>query len=578
MKKHLLFLFILAATFCATAQSNYQSQIILEDFREARSTPNVENWPKDANGNMDCALIRVSIESIHPDELSKITFNFDQNTPAYPPKVVSEAGVSMVYIFVTPSDEATFIEAVLGDYGKSNRVTIPKLGERKCYDVRLRNNKRLSISFSTEPTNAIARIETGEKTTTPGTIANVLTGRHYVTLSLNGKTLLNDTINVTESSTHFTYDLRTKKNVKFSSTPSGTNIYIDGELIGSTPVSKELAYGSYQVEARKSINETDIRTININEYSETDVHLSPMQKKTLIISATYKNSSVKAPLYIDDELYSKKEAAEYRVSLPINKKFHMEMLHGGYKKSRTVKVKKDMSPELIFRITDKKEFVWPWQRVYDVRPFGIYVGYVSKEWSVSSGDTDYNGVPLWEAMGYDSEGNILNGIQAGFQMQPCFSWGGGIYTGAFLEFYYSSKKASDNPNHTAYNSIFDRYSELSLYIPAHLYYRLPFAEKVALSLHGGLGFDCGIYNRFHSSEDKNKEPYENFYGKESFPSRLNVSAEVGVGLRIKAIQINAQISKGLTNNGYIINSNGDKLEAVQNKLRIGLTYLISGDY
>ena len=125
--------------------------------------------------------------------------------------------------------------------------------------------------------------------------------------------------------------------------------------------------------------------------------------------------------------------------------------------------------------------------------------------------------------------------------------------------------------------MFDNYTEFNLYVPLHLYYRMPFSKNISLSVHGGVGMDCGLYNRLICSDNDNKEPEENFYGDPGMPSRFNFSAEVGVGFRLWDVQINAQYSKGLSNSGEI-KLGEETFKTVQNKLTIGISYLIPGTY
>lgn len=582
MKKYLLLLIISFHTLCVVSQTNSDSNILLCDFKEVYGSniPKVDDWPKDANGNMDCALMRVYLDGItHEDFKNEYRrFNFDVNTLAVDSRPVFENERHVVYVFVSPTDGSTFVNVSLEDFGKSKNIYVEKFEERHCYNVTLKNNKKVSISFSTEPANAIVRIESGEKITTPGTMPNVHVGSHRVTVTLDGRTLVTDTIDVTEENVSFEYDLRPKKKVVFESVPSGLELFIDDKIVGHTPITKNLAYGSYKIEARKNLSEIDVRTITVGEYSDSKVTLSPMQKKTIDVYATYKNSNVSATLYVNDELFSKSVSPNYRVTLQLDRKYQMEMLYNGKRKRRTVKAKRDMDDKLEFRISDRNPVVWPWQRVYDARPIGVSVGYVSKQWTVGKSGNDFKGALPWQAMGYDADGNTLHGIQAGLHLQPCFSWGGGLYSGLFLELYYSSEDAETNPDFQEGRDVFDRYMEFDIYVPVHLYYRIPFSEKVALSLHGGIGIDCGLYNSFYCSENDNIEPKEDFYGKDAFPERFSFSLEGGLGLRLGAFQINAQYSKGLSDNGYIVDDKGVKFETVQNKLSLGISYLIPGDY
>lgn len=575
MKKFLLFTIVAIQSLFAVAQQNDDYKILLEGFKEAYNAPKPAKWLKDADGNMYCALIRVVVDGLSRAEAEKVYFGFAQNTPAHPRQVEMNGEQCVLNIFVTPTDEGTYIDAALDGYGKSNRVNIPTLKEKHIYTVTLRNNKKLSISFKTIPSNAVARLETGEKIFTPGTMNNIVTGRHYVTFTLNGKTVLTDTINVSDEKVHFDYDLRPKKSVTFTSTPSNIELYIDDKFAGRTPLTKTLSYSTYKVEARKTKEEIDVRTINVSDFSDPNVKLSPSQKKTFSVYATHRGMPVKASLFVDYEQYGNEAANSYRLTYPLKQKVEMEMIYNGKKRSRTVKVKKNMDSNIEFKIPVGTQFQWPWQREYDARPIGVSVGYVNKQWVAS--DASYKGVLPWQASGYDAEGASLHGLQAGFHLQPCFSWGGGIYSGLFLELFYGSSSLSRLPGYEVEPDMFDNYTEFNLYVPLHLYYRMPFSKDISLSLHGGVGMDCGLYNRLICSDNDNKEPNENFYGDPGMPSRFSFSAEVGVGFRLWDVQINAQYSKGLSKGGEL-KLGEQTFKTVQNKLTIGVSYLIPGTY
>lgn len=576
MKKTILFAVVVLQVFFAAAQNNENYKILLQNFKEVFNAPQPEKWPKDANGNMDCALIRVIVEGLVQKEAEEVYFGFAQNTPAYPHKLEMNGERCVLNIFITPSDESTYIDAALDSYGKSNRVNIPELKERHCYEITLMNNKRLPISFKTEPSNAVVRLENGEKITTPGTMNNVVAGRHFVTVTLDGKTLLKDTINVSESNVHFDYDLRPKKSVTFTSNPSDIDLFVDDKLVGRTPLTISLPYKSYKVEARKSQEEIDVRTINVSDYSDPNVKLSPLEKKTFNVYAMYKGSPVAASLYVEGELYSKTPLINYRLTYPLKNKYSMEMVYNGNRKEKTVKITKEMESDIEFDINDSKPILWPWQREYDARPIGLSIGYVNKQW-VAEND-EFKGVLPWQTIGYDADGTTLHGLQLGLHAQPCFSWGGGIYSGLFFEYYYSASDLSRQIGYEKETDMFDRYHELNLYVPLHLYYRIPFSYNVALSLRAGLGMDCGLYNNLTSSENDNKEPDEDFYDRDRMPNRFNFSAEFGVGLRIVNVQLNAQYSKGLSSDGEYINIDGMGFKTVQNKFSFSISYLIPGYY
>ena len=516
----------------------------------------IGEWPKDANGRLDCAWLRVKFENLPMNDARNVGFILGNTSSIEKIEDRLESAESEIWLFVTPT-ENTYLEAQLDKYGMSNRLSNLKFDPKHVYDVVLRNDKTVSIIVITKPEGAIASLETGQRSTTPATLTDVTLGKHTLTISLNGKTMVADEIEVTEDNVRFDeYDFREKKNVTFKSDPSHAILYVDGEEKGMTPVTLELPYDSYNIEAKLSDTETDTRSITVDELSETEITLEPIKKKTFEVYATYNGNKVNADLYIDGRQEGEGEPS-YTLSKPIGKKYEMNMIYYGNSKKRTIKVRENMPVEQEFKISARNSFVWPWQREYEASPIGFSMGYVSKQW-VTRGEGEQLKENVW-----GDEGKSLHGLQVGLHFQPCFSWGLGLYSGIFYECYLSW---SDEMRENGY---MDQFVEHCAYMPVHLYYRFPFAKKVSLSIHGGIGMDCGIHASFSSTEYEDSEPVTDYYGESAWPKRFNFSGEIGVGLRLGPVQINAQYSKGLTNHKFYTGL-GD-YKTIQNKLNFSIS-------
>ena len=182
-----------------------------------------------------------------------------------------------------------------------------------------------------------------------------------------------------------------------------------------TPLTIELPYDSYNVEARLSLQETDSKAFTVSGLSETKIKLEPIKKKTFEAFATYNGKKVDADLYIDGKQEGTRQAS-YTLTKPIGKSYDMNMIYYGNSKKRKIRITKDMDVEQEFKISARNSFVWPWQREYDVCPVGFSMGYVSKQ-LVTRGEGEKlkeNGV--WD----DGEGKSLHGMQLGLHFQPCF--------------------------------------------------------------------------------------------------------------------------------------------------------------
>lgn len=566
MKRILFLISAMMLSLFAYSQNNQSTQLQLHSFKESKSANGLANlgtlfqngWPKDANGDKDCAWIRVRFENMPMDDAENVDFNFGNSAPLVEKRNRLKEEENEVWLFVTPTKNA-IMEARLDKYGTSNRLNNIQLDPKHAYDVVLKNDKTISINIITQPKGAIAILETGQKAETPATITDVTLGKHTLTISYSGSVLKRETIEVTEGNVKFEYDLRPEKEITFTSDPSGATLFINGEEIGQTPQKIMLRYDSYNVEARLSPNETDSRAFTVSELSEDVIKLEPIRKKTFEAFATYNGKKVDADLYIDGKQEGSKQSS-YTLTKPIGKTYNMNMIYYGNSKKRKIRVTNNMNVEQEFKIAARNSFVWPWQREYDVSPMGFSVGYVSKQ-LVTEGEGEKlkeNGV--WD----DGEGKSLHGMQFGLHFQPCLSFGLGFCSGVFYELYMSS---SDNYD-------YDEFMEHCIYIPVHAYYRLPFAEKIALSVHGGLGLNYSVYGAYSTSDD-DLESFTDFYGKEAFPKRFNLAAEIGLGFRVGPVQVNAQYAKGISNHKSY-ESLGD-YKTRQNKLSLSVSYVFGSD-
>lgn len=568
MNRVLLFISAIIVGFSyVDAQESQKPQLQLHSFKESKSADGLSNlsalflqegWPKDANGDKDCALVRVQFENTTMEDASSVGFHFGNSAPIVEKRDRLKESEHELWLFVTPTNNA-IMEARLDKYGVSNRLSGIRLEPKHIYDVILKNDKTVTINIITIPKDATVTLETGQRALTPATFTGIALGKHSLTISLNGQTLKKEEIEVTETNVRFEYDLRKKKTIAFKSDPSGAVLLLNGEEKGRTPMNIELPYDSYHVEVKLSPEETDSRAFTVSEISETEIKLEPIKKKTFEVFAVFNGQKVDADLYIDGKQEGSKQPS-YTLTKPIGKKYKMNMIYYGNSRKRTIRIEPNMNVEQQFKISAKNAFVWPWQRDYDVCPMGFSAGYVSKQ-MVSKGEgIKYKENGIWP----DGEDSSLHGMQFGLHFQPALSFGLGFYTGLFYELYVSWNDDYD----------YNEFMEHCIYLPIHAYYRIPFADKVALSMHGGLGLNYSVYGAF-SDEDDDYEEYTDFYGEEGYPKRFNLAAEVGVNFRIGSIQLNAQYAKGL-NNHKSYESVGD-FKTTINKLTLSISYVFSGN-
>lgn len=547
-----------------------QEKLVLKDFKtisasEMTQTYNLlkSKWPDNQNGTDEpSALIRVTFENVNLKEAEKIKYYTSPNMQICDQKFWSQDETRRYWIWVDSKVKNAYIEAVSPGGTTSNRLDIPSLEPRGIYEVTLMSEKSLTINVRTLPQTDVEVFIDGEnKGKANSDIPNIRIGEHKLVVSYKGQVRVDETIAVSESSVSFgTYDFREKKEIVFKSDPKGAILYINGEKQDEKlPCKITLPYDNYNIEARLRPGEYDQRTITVNATSPHEIKLEPVRKKTFEVFAIYNGRKVDADLYVDGKQEGSRQSS-YSLTKPIGKNYHMIMTYAGNSKKRKIRITKDMSVEQEFKISARNSFVWPWQREYDACPVGLSVGYVSKQ-LVTKGEGEKlkeNGV--WD----DGEGKSLHGMQFGLHFQPCLSFGLGLYSGLFYELYMSWNDNYD----------YNEFMEHCIYIPVHAYYRLPFANKIALSVHGGLGFNYSVHGAYTDSDDTN-EDFTDFYGEEAFPKRFNMAAEIGIGFRVGPVQVNGQYAKGISNHKSY-ESLGN-YNTKQNKLSLSVSYVFGSN-
>lgn len=565
MKKYF---FLIVASLCSLlvgAQS--ASQLNLHDFAESKTGVGTQsllsqiravNWPKDIDGDQDCALIRITFENMTADDANDVTLKLSNSSGLKEKRIPVNAGSqNIIWYFVNPTS-STFIEAVLSKYGTSNRLSNIKLEPKHTYDVVLTNKKTHSISITTNPPGFDVMLENGQRAVTPATITGVAPGMHTLKISKNGSLKKSVDIEVSEMSVNFSYDLRETKQVRFVSDPSNALLLIDGKEMGETPITLTLPYDSYNVEAVISPLERDSKAITIDALSPNEIQLEPIQKKTFEVYAMYNGRKVDADLYINGKREPVTQSS-YSITRPIGKTYNMTMTYYGNSKSRKIHVTKDMSIEQEFKIKARNSINWPWQREYQPAPVGINFGYVRKHMVTQGNGTKFSENGVWD----DGKDKWLNGLECGVHFQPCLSWGLGFYSALNMQIFLSSGELGD----------YDEFQEYVLNIPVHALFRLPVGEKYAIWLHGGLGFDISLWGAYTDS-DNYYEDYTDFYGEDAFPKRFNMTADIGFNLRLNRLLLSAQFSKGLIDHGSYHSISEDYKTKV-NKMSFSISYLFS---
>ena len=167
---------------------------------------------------------------------------------------------------------------------------------------------------------------------------------------------------------------------------------------------------------------------------------------------------------------------------------------------------------------------------------GFSVGYIQKQWTIEE-----NGEK--EKCGLFDDDKYIQGVQAGFRIDPQFGAGFGINSGLFYEYCW----AKSDDEYSSYGTYHTTYEEHGLYLPTHLKFTMNFSEWFQLSFYGGTGFYYALSGKAYLRSDGETYDSEDVFAEEENWKKFNMMLEYGLSIRIKALQIDITQSQGLNN-------------------------------
>lgn len=111
-----------------------------------------------------------------------------------------------------------------------------------------------NVSINSYPAGATVKLDGKDFGTTPLTLRKMPVGRYTLVLENGNGQRMQETINVEENHTTYgLYEFKTGEDVMISSNLSNTNVYVDGQLVGTAPLTYKMQYGNtYKVEVEKA--------------------------------------------------------------------------------------------------------------------------------------------------------------------------------------------------------------------------------------------------------------------------------------------------------------------------------------
>lgn len=190
-----------------------------------------------------------------------------------------------------------------------------------------------------------------------------------------------------------------------------------------------------------------------------------------------------------------------------------------------------------------------WNGTYDKTICEIVAGYVNKSWICTYPGQE----PQREDFFGDTDDKYLHGFQIGGLFTPSFDWGLGLRTGLFFETYTSRSKWITGWCH--------HFTEQDLYVPLHASFRIPFDDRFAMNIFGGIGFQWAMVGKYYQQVGTVWEWWKGWrrpipvfagtkhqYGN-GWPQQVNWQAECGLNLRLSSFVLSFTYSFGITDHG-----------------------------
>lgn len=535
----------------------YQLRFVPNSFKEVGQDAavgtvldNFFDWKdkkyKDDNGQT-LACLRIKITNMAKEDAKKLQAKVSSGVAQLKFQEYKEK-IDELWLWVSPEN---FSIEVYGDGYKSLPYEMDrKLKSKHFYQLELTCLKQTVITLRTRPSDITMFLD---NKIVEDHQAKVSSGTHKVSFSRNGADLRRDTtIVVSDANYVFFFDLRKKYRIKVNSEPKNADVFVfvddNKKHMGTTPASFSLPEGSYRMVTTLGSQFSDTTVLNVSGNRNVDIQLE--RKKKVEFYAVRQGDRTSTNLYIkrlDRPSYSPKSSdiegprTSYSLTLPYGT-YEVMMSNDENNVTRRIKISESSSNAYEFNLKENDNFDWPWKVTFNKRVSGLSIGYVQRKADIWT-DKEKTSCDL----AWGNPGTHTDGLRVGLHFQPCFSWGLGLYFGGFFEYYYSptpSKKkdlTGEGPLEESYTS----YSEKVLSVPLHLYYRIPFSKKFALSVHGGVDAEY-LFGAAYKDSDGIYLSYAPPYDSPAKYEHLNFVYNVTAGIQYDWALFEASWCKGFT--------------------------------
>ena len=183
------------------------------------------------------------------------------------------------------SDGSHIFEARKSNHRTSVKSMDLALGETNTITLDAPQPINGDIDINTSPMGAIIYIDGKNYGETPNYISDILIGEHELKLTKQGCAEVKKTIIIKEGETLSVNEkLQTGKEISISTYQSGDNIYVDGNYIGTSPLTSTLSYGSHEIKAERNAK-TVSKTINVAQNGgDNSVKLTFFGNQTITVN------------------------------------------------------------------------------------------------------------------------------------------------------------------------------------------------------------------------------------------------------------------------------------------------------
>lgn len=502
----------------------------------------IEDWKFDADGEDVNAILVLSFENMSPEDIKLVNISklSNEKMVSFADSEIRETDGAPTRWFYIPEDKNSFdIDISHPKYG-TTRIPGVKMQKHNIYVAKVRADGTVSISITSNPTNAQVYFDQQSVGNTPLTLNDVMLGKHEITLRPENARIAETAsklIDVTLTNTTFDFPMYRKRGVMFQAEPNEATLEIikDGRRVAhgtGTFTVPDLEFGEYLIKGYfgTADNETHV---TINDVTSEIINVKVIPSRAVTFLATQNNQPVSgADVTLDGSHLGKTP-----MTLKVNYGKHtVSMNFEGYTKSKSFDVSEHSDASINLKLPNRLQSR---HNLFDIdynrREWGIAAYYVNRTYILKEKGYDSENMNFWLDPGSD------NGFRIGIAYQGYYGYGQGLSTGLYYQGFFGTIEDSDGEKPS--------YTESALYLPLQYQFRLPFAEDYSIFVNAGAAMSLGLY---HSLKYDGHDALNMGYGYNDdygviFPKAFDCELLFGGGIQLKALQIDAKYGMGLIN-------------------------------